>query len=69
MNSDMQALKSFVFVYLGPNWKRFVEVFGAIGRIRIRSAFLPEFVAEQSCQMCEDEKRGKGISLHSPLCI
>jgi DNA N-6-adenine-methyltransferase (Dam) len=39
-----QPTKDNVFVYLGPNWKRFAEVFGTIGRIRIRSAFLPEYV-------------------------
>lgn len=41
-----QPTKDNVFVYLGPNWKRFAEVFGTIGRIRIRSALLPEYVDE-----------------------
>jgi hypothetical protein len=40
-----QPTKDNVFVYLGPNWKRFAEVFGTIGRIRIRSEFLPKYVA------------------------
>jgi len=39
-----QPTKDNVFVYLGPNWKRFVEVFGTIGRIRIRSTLLPQYV-------------------------
>jgi hypothetical protein len=41
-----QPTKDNVFVYLGPNWRRFAEVFGTIGRIRIRSAFLPQYVDE-----------------------
>jgi hypothetical protein len=41
-----QPTKDNVFVYLGPNWKRFAEVFGTIGRIRIRSALLPQYIDE-----------------------
>ena len=36
--------KDNVFVYLGPNWKKFQEVFSSIGRIRIRSVLLPQYV-------------------------
>lgn len=41
-----QPTKDNVFVYLGPNWKRFAEVFKSIGRIRIRSAVLPQYIDE-----------------------
>lgn len=41
-----QPTKDNVFVYFGPNWRRFTEVFGEIGRIRIRSALLPEYIDE-----------------------
>lgn len=39
-----QPTKDNVFVYVGPNWQRFVKVFSTIGRCRIRSAVLPQFV-------------------------
>jgi hypothetical protein len=39
-----QPAKDNVFVYLGPKWKEFTEVFGTIGRVRIRSELLPQFV-------------------------
>lgn len=41
-----QPTKDNVFVYIGPGWRRFTEVFSTIGRIRIRSAVLPEYVDE-----------------------
>lgn len=39
-----QPTKDNVFVYLGPNWNKFIEVFSEIGRCRIRSVLLPSYV-------------------------
>jgi len=41
-----QPAKDNVFVYLGPKWREFAEIFGTIGRIRIRSEYLPQFVGD-----------------------
>lgn len=41
-----QPTKDNVFIYMGPNWRRFVHVFSQIGRIRIKSSLLPEWVDE-----------------------
>lgn len=42
-----QPTKDNVFVYLGPRWDLFHEVFSDIGRIRMRSALLPQFLDYQ----------------------